>query len=165
MDDLDRIDFKILAILQGNNQISNAELADTVGVSAPTCLRRVRRLRDQGIITADVSIVDPTKLGSDLMIIVEVELNEEDTTSMKDFEKTVIGHKLVKQCYLVTGEADYVLFVSTRDMREYEIFAGEMFFSNKLVKKFKTQIVMSRLKNETRVEVSRYNGADVQNRP
>lgn len=156
MADLDRIDFKILTILQNDNQISNAELADTVGVSAPTCLRRVRRLREEGVIIGDVAIVDPAKIGSNLMIVVEVELSEEDTASMKEFERNVVSHKLVKQCYLVTGETDYVLFVSTLDMREYESFASEMFFSNKLVKKFKTLMVMNRLKNDTKVDVMRY---------
>ncbi|MGI2034688.1 Lrp/AsnC family transcriptional regulator [Rhizobium panacihumi] len=156
MADLDRIDFKILTILQNDNQISNAELADTVGVSAPTCLRRVRRLREEGVIIGDVAIVDPAKIGSNLMIVVEVELSEEDTASMKEFEQNVVSHKLVKQCYLVTGETDYVLFVSTLDMREYESFASEMFFSNKLVKKFKTLMVMNRLKNDTKVDVMRY---------
>lgn len=157
MVDLDRIDFKILTILQNDNQISNAELADTVGVSAPTCLRRVRRLREEGVITGDVCIVDPAKIGSNLMIIVEVELSEEDTASMKEFERRAVAHKLVKQCYLVTGETDYVLFVSTLDMGEYESFASEMFFSNKLVKKFKTLMVMTRLKNDTTFDVTRYN--------
>lgn len=148
--ELDRIDLRIINLLQSNNQITNIELADAVAVSPPTCLRRVRRLREAGIITGDVCLIDPGKIGSYLLVIVEVELKNEDRALMDVFEKTLSAEECVMQCYLVTGETDYVLVVCVKDMREYEKFSRELLYSNSLVNKFRTLTVMSRVKYDTK---------------
>jgi len=150
---LDPIDLKIINLLQENSQITNLELADAVAVSSPTCLRRVRRLREAGIITKDVSLVDPGKLGSHIQLIVSVELKSDDRVLMDAFEKTIHAQACVMQCYLVTGTTDYVLIVCLRNMGEYENFARTTFNANPLVKRFTTMTVISRVKFETKIPV------------
>lgn len=152
--ELDRIDLKIINILQRDNSITNAELADAVAVSAPTCLRRVRRLREEGVITADVCLVDPQKIGSYLMVIVEVELRDDKRPAMDSFENILKRQECVMQCYLVTGEFDYILFVCVKDMSEYEKFVREMICADSQVKRFKTLIVMSRVKFDTMLPIA-----------
>jgi Lrp/AsnC family leucine-responsive transcriptional regulator len=151
--ELDRIDLKILNLLQRDNQLTNIELADAVAVSQPTCLRRVRRLREAGVIAADVSLVDPDKVGSHLMVIVEVQLRIEDRELMRDFERSMRQNACVMQCYLVIGRIDYVLVVCVRDMKAYERFASEALYSHTLVSKFTTLPIMNRVKFDTKLDL------------
>jgi Transcriptional regulators len=151
--ELDKIDRKIINLLQRDSQITNLELADAVAVSPPTCLRRVRRLRDAGVITRDVSLVDPDKLGSHIQLIVNVELKSDDRIQMDAFEKTIHAQDCVMQCYLVTGTTDYVLVVCLRNMSEFERFARMTLYANPLVNRFFTLTVISRVKYETRIPV------------
>ncbi len=151
--ELDQIDRKIINLLQGNSQITNLELADAVAVSPPTCLRRVRRLREAGVIAKDVSIVDPSKLGSHIQLIVTVELKGDDRVLMDAFEKTIHAQDCVMQCYLVTGSTDYVLVVCVRNMSEFEKFARATLYASPLVKRFITLTVISRVKYETRIPI------------
>ncbi len=151
--ELDKIDRKIINLLQANNQITNLELADAVAVSPPTCLRRVRRLREAGIIAKDVSLVDPGKLGSHIELIVSVELKSDDRVQMDAFEKAIQAQDCVMQCYLVTGSTDYVLVVCVRTMGEFERFARSALYASPLVKRFITLTVISRVKYETRIPI------------
>lgn len=151
--ELDKIDRKILNLLQRDSQITNLELADAVAVSPPTCLRRVRRLRDAGIIARDVAIVDPGKLGSHIELIVSVELKGDDRVLMDAFEKTMLAHDCVMKCYLVTGITDYVLIVCVKNMAEFERFSRATLYASPLVKRFITLTVINRVKYETRVPI------------
>ncbi|WP_042444669.1 Lrp/AsnC family transcriptional regulator [Azospirillum sp. B510] len=151
--ELDRIDRKIIKLLQGNSQITNLELADAVAVSPPTCLRRVRRLREAGVITRDVAIVDPGKLGGHIQLIVSVELKGDDRVLMDAFEKTIHAQDCVMQCYLVTGSTDYVLVLCVRSMTEFEEFARTALYASPLVRRFITHTVISRVKYETRIPI------------
>ncbi|WP_247890898.1 Lrp/AsnC family transcriptional regulator [Azospirillum aestuarii] len=151
--EIDKIDRKIINLLQQNSQITNLELADAVAVSPPTCLRRVRRLREAGIIAKDVSIVDPGKLGTHIELIVSVELKGDDRVLMDAFEKTMHAHDCVMQCYLVTGITDYVLVVCVKNMAEFERFSRATLYASPLVKRFITLTVINRVKYETRVPI------------
>lgn len=148
---LQRIDRKILNLLQTNNQMTNIELAEAVGVSAPSCLRRVRRLRQERVIVHDVSIIDPQCAGRKISIIVEVALERERPDLMTGFKKTMMAAKEVSQCYVVTGDADFIVIIQVPDIEAYDEFVQRTFYTNPNIKKFRSLIVMNRVKFETRL--------------
>lgn len=150
---LDRIDRRILNLLQQNNRISNQELAERVGLSPPACLRRVRKLRESGIIVADVALVDPLQVGQRLNIIVEVEMARDQLDIYDAFVRQMRSAPEVSQCYQVTGEVDFVLVVQVPDMQRYEAFARRALASNPHLNKFRTLISLRREKFSTAVEV------------
>ena len=150
--DLDRIDRHILTLLQQDNRISNQKLAETVGLSPPACLRRVKRLRDEGVIIADVSIVNPRLLGKKLNIIVEIEMSRDSLDISDNFMRKMHEANEVTQCYQVTGEIDFVLVVMVEDMEAYEAFARRELASNTHLRKFRTLISLRRNKFSTEVD-------------
>src|SRR4249919_2958719 len=107
---MDRIDKKILEILQNNSQISNQELAEKVALSPSPCLRRVKQLEENNYINRYVALLNPEKIGLQLTIIVSVGLSTHDPKKMHAFEKNMKSFPEVIQCYLIAGQtADYLL--------------------------------------------------------
>jgi len=120
---MDRIDKKILELLQVNCQISNQELADLVALSPSSCLRRVKLLEEQGYIKKQVALLAPEKIGLNLTVIILVSLNNHQPTVMKKFEETIRFLPEVVQCYLITSQsADYLLKVIVPDLNAYQAF-------------------------------------------
>lgn len=120
---IDRIDKKILEILQSNCEINNQELADLVALSPSSCLRRVKLLIDYGYIKKQVALLEPEKVGLKLTVIVLVGLNSHQPEIMNQFEKTIQLIPEVVQCYLITGQsADYLLKVIVPDLNAYQSF-------------------------------------------
>lgn len=149
---LDPVDIRILRELQRNNQLTNLQLAELVNVSPPTCRRRVQELRRLGIIKADVSLVNPDKIGSYLEAIVAVKLRTEDMEEMRKFELSLTSFPCVMQCHLVLGEMDYMLFVQTADMRAYEDFAKRALYESRMVDKFTTVTIMRTVISRTSLD-------------
>ena len=150
---LDRIDRRILNQLQKDNQISNVRLAEQVGLSPPACLRRVKRLRDEGIITSDVSLIDPQVTGHKINIIVEVEMERDHVELGAQFRKAIIASPEVTQCYAVTGEVDFILVVSVPDMQAYDAFTHKVLYTQPNLRKFRSLISLDRVKFETAVKL------------
>lgn len=148
---LDDIDRRILGILQANNQITNLELADRVGLSPPPCLRRVRRLREAGVIERDVAIVDPAAVGQQIIAFVGVELDRQREDVLAAFERKMAAEAHVQQCYFVSGEIDYLLVVTARDMQSYNEFARRVLANEHNIKRFRTSFTLSRVKYDTRI--------------
>ena len=120
---MDRIDKKILEVLQADGRISNQELADQVALSPSPCLRRVKQLEEEGYIRGYVALLDPAKIGLQLTIMVSVTLANHDPKVMKHFEETVASFPEVIQCYLITGQsADYLIKVVVANLDEYQSF-------------------------------------------
>jgi Lrp/AsnC family leucine-responsive transcriptional regulator len=120
---MDRIDKKILDLLQTNSQISNQELAELVALSPSSCLRRVKLLEEQGYIKKQVALLAPDKMGLNLTVLVLVGLNSHQPAVMKEFEDTVRFLPEVIQCYLITGQsADYLLKIILPDLNAYQAF-------------------------------------------
>ena len=113
LDDLDR---RILNALQDDASRTNNELAAAVHASPPTCLRRVKRLIDAGIIERQVALVAPDKVGASLTAIVEITLDHQAAEKMQEFEALVAGEPAVLQCYRVSPGPDFVLIVQVADM-------------------------------------------------
>jgi len=151
--ELDRIDRHILNLLQRDNRISNQQLAEQVGLSPPACLRRVRRLREERVIIADVSIVDQAVVGQPLNIIVEVEMARDQLDIYDAFKRKMAAAPEVSQCYQVTGEVDFLLVVIVPDLQAYEHFSRRMLSSDPNLRKYRSMISLGREKFETAIEV------------
>ena len=120
---LDRIDKKILSLMQDNGRISNLELADQVGLSPTPCSRRVKQLEESGLIQRHVTLLNAEKLGLNLTAIIGISMDRHTPDRFEEFEKAVVDMPEVMECSIVTGQAaDFLLKVVVRDMRHYEEF-------------------------------------------
>lgn len=151
---LDAIDRKILDALQEDNQITNLALAARVGLSPPPCLRRVRRLREAGVIAKDVALVDPAMVGQAVTAFVGVELDRQREDVLASFERKIAAEPDVQQCYFVSGEIDYLLVVTCRDLDSYNAFARRVLANEHNIKRFRTSFNLSRIKYETKISLS-----------
>ena len=150
LDDLDR---RILNILQVDASHTNAELAELVHVSPPTCLRRVKQLRENGVIERQVAIVTPDKVGSRLSAIVEITLDVQAADRMEEFERVVADEAAVLQCYRVSPGPDFVLVVQVADMPAYHALAHRLFTTHSNVRNVKAYFSTFRSKFETRIAI------------
>jgi Lrp/AsnC family leucine-responsive transcriptional regulator len=119
---LDRIDRNILRHLQANARLTNVELADAVGLSASPCLRRVRQLETEGIVQGYVTLVNQNALGLPVSVFVNVTLERQVEKALEHFEQAIRERPEVMECYLMTGDADYLLRVVTADLDAYQRF-------------------------------------------
>ncbi|MEL6790376.1 MAG: Lrp/AsnC family transcriptional regulator [Pseudomonadota bacterium] len=122
---LDQIDHKILHHLQENARITNAELADKVGLSPTPCLRRLRRLEAENIILGYHTEINREALGINVTVIILVKLEREDDVTLREFETAIKQRSEVVECYLVTGKFDYFLRVMVPSLGAYETFLSE----------------------------------------
>ena len=120
--DLDAIDLRILGALQENARIANTELAAAVGLSPAPCLRRVRALEERGVIRKHVSLVSPAAVGLPVSVFVSISLERQVEEALKRFERVILARPEVMECYLMTGDADYLLRVVCADLGAYERF-------------------------------------------
>ncbi|MEC8199810.1 MAG: Lrp/AsnC family transcriptional regulator [Pseudomonadota bacterium] len=119
---LDAIDRRILAVLQENARVSNVELAESAGVSASPCWRRVRELERTGVISRYVTLVDPAAVGLPVSVFIQVSLEKQVESALEVFENAILQRPEVMECYLMTGDADYMLRVVVADLEAYERF-------------------------------------------
>lgn len=119
---LDRIDRKILHDLQENGRMTNVELAERAGISAPPCLRRVRALEEAGVIKGYHADIDAQTLGFGITVFAQVGLDNQAENDLQKFEELVKQWPLVRECYLVSGEADYILKIVAEDWDSYQKF-------------------------------------------
>lgn len=149
---LDAIDLRLLAQLQRDASLSNQALAERVHVSPPTCLRRVKRLRDAGLIERQVALLSPDRLapliGHGVTAITEITLDRQDADSLAAFEARVAGDDAVQQCYRVSPGPDFVLVVHASDMPGYLALAQRLFTSDANVRNVKSYFSVKRSKFE-----------------
>ena len=119
---LDRKDIAILNQLQGNADITNAELAKTVNLSPTPCFNRVKRLEEIGILNGKVSLVSAAKLGLTVNVFIHISLEKQDEEALERFESAIAGCSEVMECYLMTGDEDYLLRVLVPDIQALETF-------------------------------------------
>ncbi|WP_026617336.1 Lrp/AsnC family transcriptional regulator [Ensifer aridi] len=153
MIELDRMDIALLQAVQKNNRLTSEELADTVHLSPTACQRRLRRLRREGVIEADISIVSPKAVGRHITMIVMVSLERERADIVDRFKAAIRNTREVMMGYYVTGEADFILVVTAKDMEDYEQFTRRFFYENPDIKGFKTMVVMDRLKTSFAIPI------------
>lgn len=144
--ELDELDRRILAVLQENNLTPAERLGERVGLSASAVQRRAKRLREAGVIVRDVSIIDPKTVGQGALFIVEVTLDRESAELVEIFKRRMRSAPEVQQCYYITGEADFLLIVTAANVEEYEKLIERLFLNEKSVRKFRTGVVLNRVK-------------------
>jgi Lrp/AsnC family leucine-responsive transcriptional regulator len=142
----DRLDARLLSIMQYHNRHSSEELGAMVGLSATAVQRRLKRLREEGVIKADVSIVRPKTVGRPIGMLVLVSLERERADIVNRFKPSIRQTPEVMNGYYVTGGADFVLVVTAQSMEDYEGFTRKFFYENPDIKGFKTMVVMDRVK-------------------
>lgn len=148
--ELDAMDLALLEQLQRDASLSNQDLALAVHTSAPTCLRRVKRLRDVGLIERQVAILNPEKLaqalGHGLSAIVEITLDRQGAEELECFEARVVGDAAVQQCYRVSPGPDFVLVVHAAHMPAYLALVQRLFTSDANVRNVKAFFSVKRSK-------------------
>ena len=150
---LDELDRRILNALQVDASQNTMQLAAQVHASAPTCLRRVKRLVDSGVIERQVAIVAPDKVGAGLTAIVEITLDHQTAERLLEFEAHVAQEAAVLQCYRVSPGPDFVLVVQVADMPAYHALAHRLFATQTNVRNVRSFFSVFRSKFETRLAV------------
>ncbi|MEU0532221.1 Lrp/AsnC family transcriptional regulator [Amycolatopsis tolypomycina] len=144
--DLDQLDIAILACLQADARTIAETIGAKVGLSAAAVQRRIKRLREAGVIEREVAVLSPEALGLSMTFVVTVEMERENLAVLDGFRRQVLAEDAVQQCYYVTGAADFVLIVTCPDMAGFEAFTRRMFFDNPNVRHFTTSVAMDRVK-------------------
>jgi Lrp/AsnC family transcriptional regulator, leucine-responsive regulatory protein len=150
---LDDLDKRILQQLQQDASLTNYELAERVHASAPTCLRRVKRLRDEGVISRQVAILTPEKIGMGLTAIVEITLDHQATEHLQAFEQLIASEPAVQQCYRVSPGPDFVLVILVADMQAYHELAHRLFATQSNVRNVRSFFSIVRSKFETAMAI------------
>ena len=122
MVNFDRIDRRLLAELQDEGRVTNVELAQRVGLTAPPCLRRVRALEDSGIIRGYHAELDGTKLGFAITVFAMVSLKSQAEEALRQFEEHVRALPEVRECHMLNGEIDFILKIVSRDLQSFQEF-------------------------------------------
>lgn len=143
---IDASDRHLLNLVQSNARMGLEALAAETGLSVASVQRRLRALRDSGAILSEVAILDPKKVGVAMSFVVMVELERERQDQIDAFSRQVQSEPRVQQCYYVTGEADFCLICTARDMEDFEELTKRLFFDNPNVRRFRTSVVMGRKK-------------------
>ncbi len=156
--DIDETDIKLLEVLQDNASLSNQALAARAHISPPTCLRRVKRLRDTGLIEREIAILNPDKLaaalGHGLTALVEITLDQQGAERQQAFEARVAQDRAVQQCYRVSPGPDFVLVVHVSDMPAYLALAQRLFTSDANVRNVKAFFSIKRAKFEPKLPLA-----------
>lgn len=141
---LDEFDHQILRHLQRDALATGEEIGAEIGLSAAAVQRRIKRLRQIGAIRATVAVLDPTLVGQTMSFVISVELERERADMLDAFRRAVRDDPNVQQCYYVTGNTDFVLMVTARDMADFELVTRRLLFDNANVRRFTTNVVLSR---------------------
>ena len=143
---LSKQDLKILELLQIDVKTSVEHLSEEVGLSTASIQRHLKRLRDNKVIAQEVAIISPDSVNQSMTFIISVQLNRSYNDCFNYFKNKVKNNNNIQQCYYITGEADFVLIVTAKDMENFEEFTQLFFFSDIAVLHFKTSVVMGRTK-------------------
>jgi Lrp/AsnC family leucine-responsive transcriptional regulator len=142
---LDKTDKLILSRLQRDARVTNAELAEEINLSPTPCLRRVRRLEESGVIKGYSTVVDRQKLGLDVSALVFIQLDRKSAENAEIFESAVSGLTHVTECFVVSGEYDYMLHVVSESLKHYERFLKKDLASIAPVAKIDTTIILNEI--------------------
>ncbi|MCP3371803.1 Lrp/AsnC family transcriptional regulator [Bradyrhizobium cajani] len=144
--ELDRIDARLLDLLQRNNRLRSEELGAKIGLSASGVQRRLKRLRSKGVIEADVSIISPKAIGRNVTVLVLISFERGRTDIVDRFKRAICKMSEVMSGFYVTGQTDFVLLVTANDMEDYEHFTRRLVRDNPDIMRFETMVVLDRVK-------------------
>jgi DNA-binding Lrp family transcriptional regulator len=144
---LDEIDLKILQRLQEDGRITNVELANSVGLTAPPCLRRMRALEEQGVINSYHAAIDPAKMGYTITVFAMVSLKSQAEADLQAFEEHVQKLPEVRECYMLNGEIDFILKVVAKDLQQFQSFLTSQLTAAPNVASVKTSLTIRSAKH------------------
>lgn len=150
---MDIIDRKLLNAVQQDAHLTAEQLGHACGLSPTAALKRLKRLRAEGVIEREVATVSPKALGFNIMAIVLVTLERENRNVIDRFAQDIRTTPQIMQGYYITGDADFVLTIVARDMDEYDEFTREFFYDRHRIKSFKTCVVINALKSGTMIPI------------
>lgn len=139
---IDLLDYKILDILQKDNLTPQRDIGDSIGLSAPAVQRRIKKMRESGVIKKNISVIDREKVGNSITLLVEIILENEKTDNIDAMQKAFIEAPEVQQCFYVIGESDFFLVVVVHSMSHYESLCRQLFYNNENIKRFRTIVSM-----------------------
>ena len=144
--ELDKLDRRLLAILQKDARRPAELMGADVGLSASAVQRRIVRMREEGVITAEVALVDPKQAGRPLTMIVDVEVERERPELLASLKQWIAAEPCIQEAWYVTGAGDYVLIVAARDVDDFEALMQRFVADNPNVRRFQTRVALSTLK-------------------
>jgi DNA-binding Lrp family transcriptional regulator len=151
--ELDAIDWKILRELQDEGRITNVELSRRIGISAPPCLRRVKRLEDAGIIRGYRALLNAPSLGMDVVAFCLIGLHHQAESELKAFAERTRGWPIVRQAWMVSGESDFLLHCVASDLGAFQSFVIEELTSSPNVDTVRTALTIRQVKDEGMVAI------------
>jgi len=151
--ELDALDLKILARYQDDTRAPAQAIGAEVGLSAAAVQRRLKRMRETGVILAEVAHLAPEVVGYRMTFVVGVRLERDGGAESARFKQSMARHRLVQQCYYVTGEVDFMLIVIARDMGDFDAFAQQALYGDPNVKSFTTFVCLDRVKVTSTVPI------------
>ena len=152
---LDTTDLRILAELQADGSLSNVELARRVHLSPSPCLARVKALETAGVISRYVALVNATALGLGLNVFINISLKEQSKQALAEFERRIAEHDEVMECYLMTGDSDYLIRVALPDIAALERFILEQLTPIPGVEKIRTSFTLKQVRYKTALPLPR----------
>lgn len=156
----DEVDLEILKSLQDDGRMTNVKLANNVGISAPPCLRRVRALEESGVVEGYHAALNAKALGFQVTIFAQVGLSSQSDADLRFFESKVLEWPLVRECYLIAGEADYFLKIVARNWDEYQQFYATHFSTLPIIDSIKSKLVIRTPKQDPGVPVELIKAAE-----
>lgn len=144
---LDEIDRKLLAELQSHGRITNVELAERVGLTAPPCLRRVRALEEADIINGYHADINPAALGFAITVFAMVSLKSQAESALKEFEDHILELPEVRECHMLNGEIDFILKIVSYDLQSFQEFLTSRLTPAPNVASVKTSLTIRTAKN------------------
>lgn len=153
--EMDTLDLRILRELQADGGLSNVELARRVGLSASPCLARVKALTAAGVIRQYVALLDAQKLGLNLNVFISISLKQQTRAALEAFEAKVCAREEVMECYLMTGDADYLIRVALPDMAALERFIIERLSPMKEIEKIRSSFALKQVRYKTALPLDR----------
>ncbi len=146
---LDKTDQKILQLIQQDAGMPTSEIAEKVNLSQPPCWRRIKRLEDEGYILKRVGLINPAKLGYNMVIYTEVKLTANGRQEVHEFEERIHSIPEVTECYIMLGRIDFLLRIVTKDVESYEHLYRDQLSRLPGVQDFNSSVAMSVVKHTT----------------
>lgn len=146
---IDAVDIRILNELQVDGSLTNLELAKRVHLSPSPCLTRVKALENDGVIDRYVALVQPKSLGLNLSVFISISLKEQSKSALAAFEKSIADHDEIMECYLMTGDSDYLIRVAVADITALEKFILEQLTPIAGIEKIRSSFALKQVKYKT----------------
>jgi len=143
---MDSFDQQILKIIQLDSRLTTEKIGQKVGLSATAVQRRLKSLRQSGVIEKEIAVLNTSSLRGHILVVVEVTLKQGGTTAINNFKIKAANHPEVQQCYYVAGENDFILIIAAISMKRYDIITQELFLDDESILKFNSNVVMRNIK-------------------